>query len=389
MSQYNLEISGKFRSTNKGNVDWFYGGGEEAWLSLGDAYAGVPIAVRDGKTVGIIISGKVVEFIWHPGAVADNQLVEKSSNVVFDSNLDPQLISTGHLGSISNVTIGALNGDSLTTLVEDALFPIVDAGVQVTPNLEFQTFDDSPVEVGTLFSPNVELSYNQGVLINGDTSTVGAITGEMTQLTVTDPENTITSVPVSNTNPFTPTLPQINVALGDNIWSYSGTMNSGTLSNSDSNNPSYLNNRGAGYEVPEIESLVSSTTIPTSLLKKAARYATFLVGSFNGFTPTGVVRDDAYESILLDEQSLLDEAEITARSGDFQLTIYSPEGTRPKLTNLVTSEIIDCEDSSQLLNLPDASGVNVAPYRRHEFIFGGIGYPLDTLLSLTIFPYTW
>ena len=89
MSKFNLEIDGKFKSTTEGNSDWWFGGGAEAWGSVAIAKLGVPLAIRKGKTVGVLEDGKVVEYIWYPEDLTDDGLVLKQSNIPFleDGNI--------------------------------------------------------------------------------------------------------------------------------------------------------------------------------------------------------------------------------------------------------------------------------------------------------------
>jgi len=87
MANFDLEISGKLKSTTKGNTDWYYGGGNEAWPDLASAKVGVPQAVRYGKTIGVIEAGKIVEYIWHNDDITDNGLVLKTSIVSGITNL--------------------------------------------------------------------------------------------------------------------------------------------------------------------------------------------------------------------------------------------------------------------------------------------------------------
>ena len=77
MSKFNLQIDGKIKSTTKGNVAWWYGGGAEAWGSLSNAKAGVPAAIRSGQVVGVLEDNKIVEYIWYPNDISDNGLVLK------------------------------------------------------------------------------------------------------------------------------------------------------------------------------------------------------------------------------------------------------------------------------------------------------------------------
>ncbi|MBL4642370.1 MAG: hypothetical protein JKY44_02140 [Flavobacteriaceae bacterium] len=75
-----IETDGKFKSLTKGNTDWYYGGGEEAWATILAAKTGVPTNIRAGKTVGIIEADKIVEYIWHPDDITDGGMVLKYSS---------------------------------------------------------------------------------------------------------------------------------------------------------------------------------------------------------------------------------------------------------------------------------------------------------------------
>ncbi|OCX52657.1 hypothetical protein BEL04_14520 [Mucilaginibacter sp. PPCGB 2223] len=99
----NLEIAGAHKRTQKGNVDYYYGGDNEAWADLAAAKAGVPSSIRPGKTVGVYISGKIVEH-WWPDATH-----------IADSDLQP-ILTAGAVGlgvtdslTISDVTTSTLS----------------------------------------------------------------------------------------------------------------------------------------------------------------------------------------------------------------------------------------------------------------------------------------
>lgn len=64
--------------TNPGSVDWYYGGGQNAYASIEDALTTVPIALRLGKTVGILIDGVIKEY-WFASGTSDIDLVAKNS----------------------------------------------------------------------------------------------------------------------------------------------------------------------------------------------------------------------------------------------------------------------------------------------------------------------
>jgi len=96
MAKFDLQIDGKNKSITKGNTDWYYGGGEEAWNDLVSAKAGVPSVLRSGKTVGIIETGKIVEYIWHPNDITDTGLVLKNAGGDYLALINKPTIPTNH-----------------------------------------------------------------------------------------------------------------------------------------------------------------------------------------------------------------------------------------------------------------------------------------------------
>jgi len=112
MANFDLEISGKNKSTTKGNSDWYYGGGDEAWVSLAAAKAGVPSAIRPGKTVGVIEANKIVEYIWHNDDLTDTGLVLKTASSS----------SATILNGAVNPTSEGIDGDFYINTVTSTIF---------------------------------------------------------------------------------------------------------------------------------------------------------------------------------------------------------------------------------------------------------------------------
>jgi hypothetical protein len=76
MAGIDLNLSGAVRRTNKGSVDFYYGGGDEAWANLAAAYAGIPSVIRNGKVFGVITAGVISEYWWNDAtALADGDEV--------------------------------------------------------------------------------------------------------------------------------------------------------------------------------------------------------------------------------------------------------------------------------------------------------------------------
>ncbi|MBS7565073.1 hypothetical protein KHS38_11720 [Mucilaginibacter sp. Bleaf8] len=72
-----VQNAGAYKRTVAGNIDWYYGGGDIAWIDKASAIAGVPLWRRSGQTIGILENNKVVEYIWHPSDLSDSALTKK------------------------------------------------------------------------------------------------------------------------------------------------------------------------------------------------------------------------------------------------------------------------------------------------------------------------
>lgn len=155
MSVFNLEINGKNKSTTKGNVDWYYGGGQEAWNSLVSAKAGVPLVIRAGKTVGVVQDGKILEYIWHPENTSDNGLVLKTPESSDDVNLDDSnvLASSKAVKIVNDKTISnSLDISNIQENIANVGIADKDGITQYTVDLfageklKFENFSFNPAE---------------------------------------------------------------------------------------------------------------------------------------------------------------------------------------------------------------------------------------------------
>ncbi|MBS7565162.1 hypothetical protein KHS38_12175 [Mucilaginibacter sp. Bleaf8] len=72
-----VQNAGAYKRTVAGNIDWYYGGGDIAWIDKASAIAGVPLWRRSGQTLGILENNKIVEYIWHPSDLSDSGLTKK------------------------------------------------------------------------------------------------------------------------------------------------------------------------------------------------------------------------------------------------------------------------------------------------------------------------
>lgn len=83
MSATPFELSGKYKSTTGGNVDWYFGGGDIAWASIAAAEAGIPNVgtpnLRADRVFGVLENGVVVRYKWEANNTANGAHVPFST----------------------------------------------------------------------------------------------------------------------------------------------------------------------------------------------------------------------------------------------------------------------------------------------------------------------
>jgi hypothetical protein len=163
----NLEIAGAHKRTQKGNVDYYYGGENEAWADIAAAKAGVPPSIRPGKTVGVYISGEIVEY-WWPDAthIADGDLITKTVPL-------PQGLATTDSPTFAGMTLTGLNPLVVTKTTSTSDAPIIGKQANIP--------DNHSIFIAEWWVTNTGGSYHRYLITGaslptGSTSVVDAIT---------------------------------------------------------------------------------------------------------------------------------------------------------------------------------------------------------------------
>jgi hypothetical protein len=150
MSTTGIELEGSYKNTKAGsNIDFWYGGGSFAYTSTAVACAAIPAVKRQGLTIGVQVSGGIVEYWWPTAAIADADLVLKGAAL-------PQALGTADSPAFGGLTVngpanfnGAIHANGgLTNLSLFAAMPPVDcATVAALP--AFTAMDNGTAHVYT------------------------------------------------------------------------------------------------------------------------------------------------------------------------------------------------------------------------------------------------
>lgn len=131
-----LEIAGAHKRTEKGNNDFYYGGGNPGWDSLALAKIGVPIPIREGKTVGIIQDNKVIEYIWHPNDTSDDGLVLKYSKIDNNTPVLETAITISERNVDFELLITAIDNDYIKWIINNVKYLLPSPQTIIVENSE-------------------------------------------------------------------------------------------------------------------------------------------------------------------------------------------------------------------------------------------------------------
>lgn len=374
----NVELSGKYKSTTNGNVDWYYGGGEEAWASKADAVAGVPSSVRSGRTVGILDNGKIVEYVWEPNAIGDEDLVEKHLSKFF-SDLSPVITSSESFGSIPEETsLSFFKDKTFSKIFETALFPEVPAYIDTPKSLTLSGITQTEMEVGTSISPTLISTYNPGTINNGNDTLVGNLTGSVTsyQLKNVQGDNIIDQNSSPATNSFSHSLSNFKAILGINSWEAEVSYAAGVETYVSS-----YGNPGSNLSGDQASGTISVLSNPIY-----GRYKFwFHVGTENSSpTATVPVRALSNTGLLDGDNSASFRIPIPAGAASAEVSIYVPSGRVLNVTDEVNLGInITSEFLTTNVNIEDAGGTSTS-YVKYTRITGPTGYQNPTAFNVSI-----
>jgi hypothetical protein len=374
----NIELSGKYRSTTNGHVDWYYGGGEEAYASVADALVGVPTAVRAGRTVGILTNGKLVEYVWEPDATGDNDLLEKHLSK-FTSELTATLTSTESFGSLpENTLLSYYKNKAFSDIFEEALFPEKEAYIQTPNSLSLTGITESTLEVGTSVTSTLISIYTPGTIYNGDDTSVGNLTGGVTayELKNIQGDNVINSNASASTNTFSYFTSPFPIIEGDNSWSSEIDYAAGSETYSSSYGNAGTNLSG---------DIALGTMIITSNIVKGRYKYWYSVGTEGSSPSSSIAIRSLGNTSLLDENRTASLSIIVpAGAASGEISIYVPNGKTIKVLDEANLGInISSEFTNTNVSVEDAGGTLVT-YTKYTRITGPTGYSNPTVFNVTI-----
>ncbi len=198
----------------------------------------------------------IIRYIGTASSATELQFnpMDIAQDSVFNSSLSPTLaIPVDWEENNEGITIAQLQLKNTTELIETLFFPDVAAYIATNASTGISGQNTSNLEVGTSSVQSITVTLNLGQINNGDNSTAGDVVGNMTSLTVNDPDSAqayLDASPASNSEAIV--LPGFNVNHSTNTWTIIVTNAAGTTT--------YVNNKGDATPVTSIENAKADLT---------------------------------------------------------------------------------------------------------------------------------
>ena len=198
----------------------------------------------------------------------------------FDSSLSATLEMQDAIGSIpAGTTISELQGMTFTQYIELQNFPTVIAYISDNSNLSLSGYSTAALEVGSNYSFSATMSFDTGVIKNGDGSSAGSVSGNAITFDLENPDGTSYTNGSVSANSDSTTTANYSLVSGDNNWTLSGTNAAGSTT--------YLDNKGGTDTVSSIESAKADTTPLNVTFNKKGYYPLFYGMSSSDTTGSG------------------------------------------------------------------------------------------------------
>ena len=256
-----------------------------------------------GRKFGVVDSNnEIKEYVFNGGILDEHA---KLVSPTFTSELSPTLEMQTSIGAIpSGTTIADLQGLTFTQYIEQQNFPTIEAYISDQPNLILSGFSSSSVEMGDSYSFSASMSFDKGIIKNGDGSDAGSVSGDALTFKLTNPDGVeYNNNSVVSNSDATTTNAYVFLDSGTKAWTFSATNAVGTTE--------YLDNKGGSAIVSSIETAKADTT-PNNITKSKTAYFPMIYGMsavdnsvggtafYSNSDLTRLVANTTSKSILLD-----------------------------------------------------------------------------------------
>jgi hypothetical protein len=267
----------------------------------------------------------------------------------------------------------------VSEILDDLLFPTVEASISTNASVSLSGQTTATAEVGTGVTQSFSVTLNRGSVIDGDgnASATPELIGVMTNILVTNPNDTDTTVITSPTN-LTHSLTvsdSHSITLGSNTWDVDVTNAVG--------NPVYEDNKGGTDTVGSINTARQVTARATKTITMQGRYYRYHHLGARNTSPTTSAGIRALTKEFT-SASNTGSYTLTIPSGTSEFAIYIIQGKTLAIKDLSTNaQMVDGVTASSL-TVKDGSLTVDVNYDKYIIDMGLNGFANATDFEITI-----
>lgn len=346
-------------------------------VDLGDGNIDIDVTIQNGQTPK--------NYLGNPQIALLETFEKGGSEPIFESDLVDGTLSSEDWGTIeSGYDIANLKGRNLSAIIEEALYPTIQAySTPATSNL-IATIGEYTYEVGTS-AVNIGIANNltDGMVFNGNGSQVGNLRGAENNFRLyykgvlnfewNDVDLTIGVGTAIKTNAIEPI-----VTLGNNLVSSEMDFEAGIHSGN------YTDNKGGTDLVPSLESAILDPLTLNSSFNLKGRYKHYhYLGNENTFSlDSATIRTYNSEFFSNTGGTGVIFNKLSIPSGNEDFVFYGLRGKTIVVRDETQNTDLAIAQTGDL-QIRDAGG-NLVDYTYYKVNFGDGGYPQDIEITLTI-----
>ena len=353
-------------------------------MAVIDELASIILASKKGSELPVAnsVDGTEFMFFWSNAnqrmeRVLSTAVAGSNGDILFSTALADSLEMPQAVGGIpAGTTVADLKLLFQNGIFTDLFFPTVLASISAQKSFSFTGANILDTEVGTTINQNIEITFLQGQILNGDTTIAGFLVGVSDFMSLTIPAGSGGSA--SNGGNVVSLQSTSVILFGDNTWTVQVDNQISTTA--------YTDNKGDATTVAVIEAAKVSTTNPLQTFTISGRYNRWHYVGGEGTSPNNSadVRALATNALLSSTNTGTFTVAIGSGSAFNEFSFYCPQG-KTILVNDVGNLNLDitADFVATNLNINDAAG---AAYTNTKYTrFAGVsGYTNPTTFLITI-----
>lgn len=302
--------------------------------------------------------------------------MEDTAGSTYESSIADGVLTAEPWGDIPPGTdVASLKNREISSLIDQALFPTVEAYIGSNRSLTVNNMSTSTLEVGTTYSDaSLDIVFNPGQIRNGDGSLAGQLVGDLNRVVIKNPDG-VSIVDDSSTggNSVNKALADFEVKQGNNTYTFEVYNDAGTTT--------YTDNKGGIEALSSIETAKANVSVLSTTKSVPARYYYYKYLGARDSHPTDSVSIRVLSKTFLDSNNNASIFQLNIPANTSEIVIYTIIGKTVSANNPATNETLTVTQSA--MSIDDAGG-NSVNYTKNIIDLGLNGFSSDATFNITI-----